>query len=46
MTYHLADQVRVRLAEATPITGGMIFHISTEAARTYTTKQQGPGRRK
>jgi len=46
MTYHLADQVRVRLAEATPITGGMIFHISTEAARTYTTKQQGPRRRK
>ncbi len=28
-TYRLTDQVQVRLMEATPVTGGMLFHISS-----------------
>ena len=28
MTYHLAQEVEVRLAEASPVTGGMIFGIA------------------
>ena len=37
VTYHLAQQVNVRLTEASPITGGMIFSlvgVSTQIAST------------
>jgi len=30
--FHLAQQVEVRLAEATPVTGGLIFQMITQAA--------------
>jgi len=46
VTYRLTDQVRVRLVEATPITGGMIFHINSEAMKASTIPKQGPRRRK
>ncbi len=43
--YRLTDQVQVRLVEATPVTGGMLFGISADAPKT-STKGQASRRRK
>ena len=32
ITYRLAQEVEVRLAEASPVTGGLVFHILESAA--------------
>ncbi len=33
ITYRLAQEVEVRLAEASPVTGGLVFHVHGEADR-------------
>jgi ribonuclease R len=45
LTFRLAQSVQVRLAEATPITGGMLFHIlqgmpADPVARQHPTRQE------
>ena len=46
--FHLADQVHVRLVEATPVTGGMVFHICSEHSTVQLHKPppMGQGRKR
>ena len=50
LTYRLAQQVEVRLAEASPVTGGLVFHIMEGGAaaggRAGPSAGKGPSRRR
>jgi ribonuclease R len=43
-SWRLAQPVEVRLAEATPLTGGLVFHIQPAAGRAGSSGRNGPRR--
>ena len=46
LTYHLAQEVEVRLVEASPVTGGMIFEMATGGLRAPRETRPMRGRRR
>ena len=43
LTFRLAQEVEVRLAEASPVTGGLVFHI--QQGEPALARRNAPGRR-